>query len=283
MILDTVDRKCTKCGVVKELCEFGRNKDRLANQCKQCAREYARDKYRREVNANPRVLPTIAVPRVKATVEGNRICKDCGAEKPLDEFEVDKRKSLGHTFRCKQCATEYKMGWAKDNHSLILERNRKYRREHPQEYKEKKRAEYCKHRERYREAGRVYYKENKEAQMQQQYVRRRKRALEDPSYLIADRLRGRIGHALKESGKSAHTIELLGCDIDFFKQYLEAQFTDGMTWDNYGYYGWHMDHKTPLSWFDLENPVAQKVAMHYSNVQPLWGHDNFVKGDRYAD
>jgi hypothetical protein len=43
------------------------------------------------------------------------------------------------------------------------------------------------------------------------------------------------------------SIDYLGCDIDFLKEYLESKFVDGMTWKNKGFYGWHIDHIVPLS------------------------------------
>jgi hypothetical protein len=73
---------------------------------------------------------------------------------------------------------------------------------------------------------------------------------------------------------------LLGCTLEFLKGYLEAQFVEGMTWDNYG--EWHIDHIIPCADFDLSNPVAQETCFHYSNLQPLWAEDNLKKGNKTA-
>jgi hypothetical protein len=47
-------------------------------------------------------------------------------------------------------------------------------------------------------------------------------------------------------------MELIGCDVDFLKDYISKMFTEGMTWENYG--EWHLDHIRPCSSFDLSDP-----------------------------
>jgi hypothetical protein len=64
---------------------------------------------------------------------------------------------------------------------------------------------------------------------------------------------------------------------DLFK-HLESKFTEGMSWSNYGYKGWHVDHIKPCASFDLSDPEEQKKCFHYTNLQPLWWYDNFKKG-----
>lgn len=61
-----------------------------------------------------------------------------------------------------------------------------------------------------------------------------------------------------------------------FMAYLEAKFTDGMSWKNYG--KWHIDHIKPLASFDLTDPEQVKAACHFTNLQPLWASDNISKG-----
>jgi hypothetical protein len=52
-----------------------------------------------------------------------------------------------------------------------------------------------------------------------------------------------------------------------------------MSWANYGRGAdqWQLDHKTPLSKFDLHNPTEAAAAAHYTNVRPLWSGDNARK------
>lgn len=61
--------------------------------------------------------------------------------------------------------------------------------------------------------------------------------------------------------------------------HLEAQFAEGMSWDNYG--EWHVDHIKPCALFNLLLADEQEACFHYTNLQPLWGPDNCSKGARY--
>jgi len=67
------------------------------------------------------------------------------------------------------------------------------------------------------------------------------------------------------------------CKVDELKEYLESQFEEGMTWDNWSRDGWHIDHIVPLSFFDLIDSEQVKKACHYTNLQPLWAEDNLRK------
>ncbi len=73
-------------------------------------------------------------------------------------------------------------------------------------------------------------------------------------------------------------LELLGCAIDKVVKHIEAQFEEGMAWDNYGYYSWHIDHIKPCDAFDLTDPAQRAECFHYTNLQPLWAEDNLAKG-----
>jgi hypothetical protein len=82
--------------------------------------------------------------------------------------------------------------------------------------------------------------------------------------------------------KNSSAVGDLGCSIQEFKLYLESKFQTGMTWDNYGRKGWHIDHIIPISRFDLLNAEQAKIACHYTNLQPMWWNENLKKGNRYA-
>ena len=68
--------------------------------------------------------------------------------------------------------------------------------------------------------------------------------------------------------------EYLGCNINMFKQHIEQQFTESMSWENYS--EWHIDHKTPLTY---NKPSLEEVAqqLHYTNTQPTWASENMLK------
>jgi len=101
------------------------------------------------------------------------------------------------------------------------------------------------------------------------------------NYKLSHNLRIRVRLALQNKDKTKRTLELLGCSIDFLKQHLEAKFQPGMNWNNYGYYGWHVDHIRPCASFDLSKSEEQRKCFNYTNLQPLWAKDNFSKKDKY--
>ena len=85
--------------------------------------------------------------------------------------------------------------------------------------------------------------------------------------------------AIKYNSKRGSTIKLLGIDIMGLKSYLESKFIDGMSWENYGLYGWHIDHIIPLSSAKTEDEFYK--LCHYTNLQPLWAKDNWKKGNKF--
>jgi len=99
----------------------------------------------------------------------------------------------------------------------------------------------------------------------------------DPQGHLANIVRNSVYRAL-HSDKEKHSIEYLGCSIQHFKEHIEKQFIDGMTWDNYG--EWQIDHIIPLKY---DNPTLEETIerLHWENTQPLWATDNISKGNRY--
>jgi hypothetical protein len=65
------------------------------------------------------------------------------------------------------------------------------------------------------------------------------------------------------------------------KIHLESKFQPGMTWENHGRNGWHIDHIKPLCSFDLTDLMQLRQACHYTNLQPLWAKENLRK-NRYG-
>lgn len=112
------------------------------------------------------------------------------------------------------------------------------------------------------------------------YQRHKKRLETDIQYKLTCNLRLRLNTALKQNAKSGSAVKDLGCTIESFKAYLESKFQPGMTWDNYGMHGWHIDHIKPLSSFDLTDRKQFLEACHYTNLQPLWAQDNLIKSNK---
>lgn len=149
-------------------------------------------------------------------------------------------------------------------------------------FREKTNAAHLKWRNRHRialrERARIYTEKNRE----QIKVRRQARLLinrKDPNLRMKKTLGTRLRHALNGLLKSAKTLELLGCTIEFLREHLEKQFVPGMTWENYGPV-WHVDHILPCAEFHLQHSEEQEICFHWTNLQPLFAAENLSKGDR---
>jgi hypothetical protein len=59
--------------------------------------------------------------------------------------------------------------------------------------------------------------------------------------------------------------------------YLEASFTEGMTWDKYRAGEMQIDHIIPCIAFDLSKDYHQKACFNYRNTRMLWSTENLSK------
>ncbi len=124
-------------------------------------------------------------------------------------------------------------------------------------------------------------KENREILNKKQCIYEKDRCKTDPEFKLLKTLRSRLNSALKSKNaiKSTKTLDLIGCSTSFLMGYLDAKFTEGMTWENHG--EWHIDHIKPCAKFNLLIEDEQRKCFHYSNLQPLWAKDNLSKADKY--
>ena len=111
------------------------------------------------------------------------------------------------------------------------------------------------------------------------YMKRRRD--KDPCFRLLTNMRGRLCAAVKSSkgNREYKTRETFGCSIEELRNHLESKFTEGMSWKNYG--EWHVDHIKPCRLFNLSIKAEAMECFHYTNLQPLWAMDNFVKSGKY--
>lgn len=162
----------------------------------------------------------------------------------------------------------YARGYYRRNADEIKERVR--------EYAKRNASKVC-------ERARSYRKSNAEKIRTYKRHWTRDREASDHLYRLIRRVGGRINDAIRsaKARKSARTIELVGCSPAHLAAHLASKFKPGMGWHNRS--KWHIDHVLPLAAFDLANARQQRVAFHYSNLQPLWKHENLSKGARLPD
>ena len=77
--------------------------------------------------------------------------------------------------------------------------------------------------------------------------------------------------------KNDSTMNYIGCNIQYLREWFEYNFTAEMTWENYGTY-WSIDHIIPVSKFDLEDEMQKKQCWNWSNMMPVTVAYNSTKG-----
>lgn len=99
---------------------------------------------------------------------------------------------------------------------------------------------------------------------------------------IRKNIRTMINQNVRDKNRKP-TQDVLGYSIEDLKKHLEAQFKPGMSWDNYGRGGWHIDHVKPDSWFNYSSIYDENFKKSWSlnNLQPLWESENCSKNNRY--
>lgn len=207
-----------------------------------------------------------------------KICRKCGIEKDLHLFHKHSASKDGYENRCKKCRSEYDKEYDSKNKEKHMKSAMKWMNNNP----ESKKFSLKKHKktDKYKNTWVKYYNKNKEKlkivskdwyknNIERSREYERKRYENNVNFRIAKCLRARIYAAMTKGHKSASSIELLGCSIEFYKRYLEDYLLPEMNWDNHGYI-WEIDHIIPCSSFDLIQKEEQLKAFNYINTQPLF-------------
>jgi hypothetical protein len=177
-----------------------------------------------------------------------------------------------------------------ENKDKILQRFKLYREENKEAIKSLRKKHYeenkieilekCKE---YREENKEYIKKWKHDYYQKEDNKKKRnekdklRKRTDIVFRLISNVRSQV-HKILTEYKNNSTYELLGCNKEQLKYWLEYQFNEKLSWDNYGTY-WHVDHVIPLVFFDLINSKEQFIAFNWSNLKPLPATENLSKND----
>lgn len=69
---------------------------------------------------------------------------------------------------------------------------------------------------------------------------------------------------------------MVGCSANMFQAWIESQFVEGMTAENYGVV-WTYDHVIPKSAFDFLDLAQVKECNHWTNWRPIFPAQNSSK------
>jgi hypothetical protein len=193
----------------------------------------------------------------------------------IDYKEKHRERSKIYYHNNKERDKEKRKKYENDHKKEHKERGRVWALNNPNKVKEKRKKYYEKHREEINERKRKFRKENYEEYRSHtnEYIKNKRRI--DTLFRLKGNLHASITGLLKIRGhrKKSKTLEVLGCNYETVKQYLESQFEPWMNWENYGKYngefnyGWDIDHIIPQSSGNTEEELIK--LNHYTNLQPL--------------
>jgi hypothetical protein len=121
-----------------------------------------------------------------------------------------------------------------------------------------------------------YYKSNPSKRVYNKELQLKRYQKNKVTFNFSRRMRKSL-NGIKES-KSWET--LVNYSLDDLKLHLEKQFTNGMSWENYG--EWHIDHILPISSFNIQdyNDEYFQKCWSLENLQPMWAVENIKKSNK---
>jgi len=277
---------CTKCKQTKPENKFWRSSKKrngCMSACKNCTRKQPswQPNARRASYERTKILVTAEEQerrkrnrkyaiRKAVRPDGLIVCSKCKQLKPGIDFYNSSKSRNGKMSACKACVKL-------EPYFNSPAYKRAYHQKHAKRIQAKVRA--------YEAAARldpVKWEHIRKGRCKAERLRRRAFTAQGrpraPGVRIRRTLSRRISSELRGLRKAASTRILIGCTVDELKIHLANQFTEGMTWENYGLKGWHVDHRIPCAAFDLTDPAQQKECFRFQNLQPMWAIDNLKKG-----
>ena len=226
----------------------------------------------------------------------SKICNGCKINKDITFYYKDTKLKSGYRGKCKDCTKKCIMKY--ENKPFISEENRNcsictLNKSINEFYKNIKSKNgyfsYCKtcHNNK-RNDNLENIDKNKLKQRKKKYLilnrnkinsNNKERYKNDINFRIKQCLRARLRHVINSSVKKSSSLLLLDCDLLFFKKWIEYQFEEWMSWDNYG--KWQFDHVIPCSYYDLNNINNQNECFNWKNYQPLQKEKNLSKNNKF--
>ena len=235
----------------------------LTRQCRPCRNKERRERKRKVRNAKPKPEPR---------KEGDlHVCTGCKKTLVTNLENFYQTKGLRFYPKCKECVKAE----SRRRVDKMTEKDRKRRN---------------------KKALERYY-EDRERRIEYVKAYNKKKRKEDPIFRAVhnarksfkkhlDNIRCKDDETLEKWEHKRKTFDYYGCTSKELIEHIENQFVDGMTWENRGQFGWHLDHIRPLASFDFTGDDMDeqlKAAWHYTNLQPLWWYDNLAKSDKWDE
>ena len=209
-------------------------------------------------------------------------CSKCNINKENTLFGNLKSSKDGLRHDCMECRKKYReenkesikiqqSNYYMKNKEETLLKNKKYREEH-KETINIQRKEY-RNRENIKEHNKQKMKEY--LPIRKAVIKEKRKS--DLNFRLSEVLRSKF-HKFIKGIKTSLSI-YLGCSVEFLKKWLESNFYNNMSWDNYGLY-WDIDHVIPVSAFDFSDENNIKLCYNWINLKPLEKMVNIKKSNK---
>jgi len=273
---------CSKCHIEKDESGFYKNKrtkDGINGRCIDCCRITWYRHYNKK----------------KQEQSGTKKCCSCKNRLNISNFNVSKRTG-GIKIVCIECENKNKFNFkickkcneSKELVNFYYRSDRDYYENICQTCSSENRKERYKKLDKIEVANKnkIYYNKNRQKIINRvrEYTKRyRKTTIGKLQSSIHKSIRRIFEgcNSTKTTEQYNFGVRFLGCSFENFRKHIESLWLSGMSWENYGLYGWHVDHIIPVSTIkDINNIDQIKKVCHYTNLQPLWAIDNLKKGSK---
>jgi hypothetical protein len=211
-----------------------------------------------------------------------KTCCKCKNQKDLVYFGRLASSSDGYRYDCKDCRHSYNIAnrektkqankeYYNANKDTLLIKNRNYRLTNSDAIN-KQRKEY-----RSQDNIKEHIKRKNKEYLPVRKQKIKELRVTDLNFKLSEVLRTKFHKYL--NGKSTSLLNILGCDLDFFKRWISFRFDETMSWNNYGS-EWHIDHVLPINKFFLDDQIQVNICYHWTNLQPLSIKENQSKSDK---
>lgn len=187
-----------------------------------------------------------------------RMCDKCIQTKPIDKYRKFCEKSYSKT--CKKCLNE-----------LDKIRKKNQRQKKAETFLAK--CEKCDEEKVLKDFAKLkkFYKKKICISCYPNFLREQKtewcrnESITNINYRLKKSLAARLRNVLN---KNDTTMNYIGCNIQYLREWFEYNFSSEMNWENYGSF-WSIDHIIPVCKFDLTIEDEKLKCWNWSNLMPV--------------
>lgn len=280
-------RVCKECSIEKDDSEFySYNGLHHSSRCRECTSKRTQKMYNeRKVYLEQKGVEAFREKYGRVNHPSAKVCKECGIEKNIDDFQYEKVHDWYKNI-CKECntnraRTETKVSIISRTVTTTDVRRIVSQVKQPLSNESETRPS--------SDGNNIICTICKESLC----MRTSKYTRSLRGVIVCSKCRDKLDSHKREISRIKHCAKsvltaymkhgidtfdpYLNCTGSHLKSWLESFFIEGMSWENMGMYGWHIDHHVPVRYFDYSVKDELRVCFNYQNLRPLCAKDNLLK------